>query len=153
MTSCQMFPDHTTPDSSREAGGLIRSGDGNDLVFSTSEPRAPIIAYKSYHHRPQVKTINHSTQLIIQINRQGIICTSSTVIENNAASASIQFESGSVQIKLYISNLFLVLTLYINTITRLNFPLEANYNTGQFSPFRVGSNLDSRSESEGSSRG
>ena len=40
-----------------------------------------------------------------------------------------------------------------NTITRLNFPLEANYNTGQFSPFRVGSNLDSRSESEGSSRG
>ena len=95
MTSCWMFADHTTSDSSREAGGLIRSGDGNDLVFSTSEPRAPIIAYKSYHHRPQVKTINHSTQLIIQINRQGIICTSSTVIENNAASASIQFESGS----------------------------------------------------------
>ena len=71
----------------------MRSGDGNDLMFSTSEFLAPIIAYKSYHHRPQVKTINHSTQLIIQINRQGIICTSSTVIENNAASASIQFES------------------------------------------------------------
>ena len=49
--------------------------------------------------------------------------------------------------------LLLLLTLYIYTITRLNFPLEANYNTGQFSPFRVGSNLDSRSESEGSSRG
>ena len=65
-----------------------------DLYSKCRFPFVLIIAYKSYHHRPQVKTINHSTQLIIQINRQGIICTSSTVIENNAASASIQFESG-----------------------------------------------------------
>ena len=77
---CWMFADHTGSDSRAEAGGLARSGDGNDLMFSTSEYLWAIIAYKSSHHRPQVKTINHSTQLIIQINRQGIICTSSLCI-------------------------------------------------------------------------
>ena len=77
---CWMLADHTSSDSRAEAGGLARSGDGNDLMFSTSEYLSAIIAYKSSHHRPQVKTINHSTQLIIQINRQGIICTSSHCI-------------------------------------------------------------------------
>ena len=84
----------------------MRSGDGNDLMFSTSESLAPIIAYKSYHHRPQVKTINHSTQLIIQINRQGIICTSSKV----TASASVQLDGTRGQVWT-VNSLYFYLTL------------------------------------------